>query len=68
VAEDLTIAGYLSKPTTAQALLDGISAISGVRDVLVIDDDRGFVCWWSAFCKPAARVTSYAARRRPAGI
>ncbi len=42
VAEDLGVAGYLSKPITSQALLEELKRIGPVRTVLVIDDDRGF--------------------------
>lgn len=42
VAEDLAVAGYLSKPIAAQTLLDEIKRVGAVQDVLVIDDDRGF--------------------------
>ncbi len=42
VAEDLSVAGYLSKPIAAQTLLDEIKRIGQVQDILVIDDDRGF--------------------------
>jgi len=43
VAEDLAIAGYLTKPLSAQRLLDEIERFGQVQNVLVIDDDRGFV-------------------------
>jgi signal transduction histidine kinase/CheY-like chemotaxis protein len=42
VAEDLAVAGYLTKPVTAQALLEKIRGIKPVQNVLVIDDDRSF--------------------------
>ncbi len=43
VAEDLAIAGYLTKPISAQRLLDEIERSGQVQNILVIDDDRGFV-------------------------
>lgn len=42
VAPDLAIAGYLSKPITAQTLLEKIELTGNIRDVLVVDDNRGF--------------------------
>jgi hypothetical protein len=42
VAEDLGVAGCLTKPITAKALLDEVRRIGGVKNILVVDDDRGF--------------------------
>ncbi len=42
IAENLAIAGYLTKPIAAQTLLEEIKRIGPVQDILVIDDDRGF--------------------------
>lgn len=41
VAEDLGVAGYLTKPVTAEQLLRFVSQTTA-RDILVIDDDQGF--------------------------
>ncbi len=42
LVQDLAIAGYLSKPMTARGLLEKIESIGDVKDVLIVDDDRGF--------------------------
>lgn len=42
LAQDLAVNGYVAKPITAQTLLDKIKPLGDVKDVLVIDDDRGF--------------------------
>lgn len=42
VAQDLAIAGYLTKPIPANVLLDEIARIGNIQRILVIDDDRGF--------------------------
>ena len=42
VAEDLGVAGCLTKPITSKALLDEIKRIDNVQNILVVDDDRGF--------------------------
>jgi len=42
VANDLRVAGCLTKPVTAEMLLHEIERIGGARDVLVVDDDLGF--------------------------
>ncbi|MHB8627940.1 MAG: ATP-binding response regulator [Aggregatilineales bacterium] len=42
IAEELAIAGYLSKPITARTLLEQIERSGNVNDILVVDDDRGF--------------------------
>jgi signal transduction histidine kinase/CheY-like chemotaxis protein len=42
VAEDLAVAGCLTKPVTAQLLLAEVERIGQVHDILVVDDDRGF--------------------------
>lgn len=42
VAEDLGVAGWLTKPITAKALLDEVKRIGEVHNILVVDDDRGF--------------------------
>jgi len=39
----LGVRGCLSKPVTRQQLSECLSGFDGVRDVLVVDDDRGFV-------------------------
>ncbi len=41
VAHDLAVAACLTKPFTAERLLREIQQLDGVRDVLVVDDDRG---------------------------
>ncbi|MEP7289341.1 MAG: ATP-binding protein [Chloroflexota bacterium] len=41
--ESLGVAGYLTKPVWAQELLDQIGRLDNVRDILLVDDDRGFV-------------------------
>lgn len=42
LAAELSVAGSLSKPVTADQLISAIERIGGVTDILVIDDDRGF--------------------------
>ncbi len=42
VAEDLGVAGCLTKPITAKALLDEVKRIGDIYNILVVDDDRGF--------------------------
>jgi CheY-like chemotaxis protein len=42
VADDLAVEACLTKPITAEQLLQMIAHQPDVRDVLVIDDDRGF--------------------------
>ena len=42
VADDLAVTACLTKPVTADQLLQEVDRLEGVRDVLVIDDDRGF--------------------------
>ncbi|NOZ27780.1 MAG: response regulator [Chloroflexi bacterium] len=42
VARDLAVAACLTKPITGQQLLAEIERLGDVREVLVVDDDRGF--------------------------
>ncbi len=42
VAEDLGVAACLAKPIAAQQLLEQIDRLGKVRDIMIIDDDRGF--------------------------
>lgn len=42
-ARELSVAGCLTKPITSQQLLQELSRLHDVRDILIIDDDRGFV-------------------------
>jgi signal transduction histidine kinase/CheY-like chemotaxis protein len=58
---DLGIAGYLTKPLSAQNLLDEIRRIGNVQDVLVIDDDRGFTLLVERFLQTADQA--YLVRR-----
>ncbi|MCO6450980.1 MAG: response regulator [Caldilineales bacterium] len=43
LAEDLHVEGILGKPVSVQEILSVHDQLSGVRRLLVIDDDRGFV-------------------------
>jgi signal transduction histidine kinase/CheY-like chemotaxis protein len=43
LADDLKIVASLTKPISAQQLVSQIERLRDVRDVLVVDDDRGFV-------------------------
>jgi CheY-like chemotaxis protein len=40
--DHLAITGYLNKPITAERLLEEIRRVGPVRDVLIVDDERGF--------------------------
>ena len=42
VADDLAVAACLTKPITAQQLLQEIDRLSNVHNILIIDDERGF--------------------------
>ena len=42
VASDLAVKACLTKPITPQQLIEMIKPLGAVRDVLVVDDDRGF--------------------------
>ena len=42
VAEDLGVVGCLTKPVTAQRILEILQPMGAVHDVLIVDDDRGF--------------------------
>ncbi|MCP4541768.1 MAG: response regulator [Chloroflexi bacterium] len=42
LAQDLAVAACLTKPITPQSLLREINRLGDVRDVLVVDDERGF--------------------------
>lgn len=42
VSKDLAVVACLTKPITAQRLLREIARLDNVRDVLIVDDDRGF--------------------------
>lgn len=42
VANDLAVKACLTKPITSPQLMEAIEPLGEVRDVLVIDDDRGF--------------------------
>jgi signal transduction histidine kinase/CheY-like chemotaxis protein len=42
VADDLAVTACLTKPVTADQLLGAVERVDGVRDVLVVDDERGF--------------------------
>lgn len=42
VARDLAVRACLTKPITSQQLMEALEPLGEVRDVLVIDDDRGF--------------------------
>jgi CheY-like chemotaxis protein len=42
ITEDLAIAGYLPKPISALTLLEKIERSGNVKNILVVDDDRGF--------------------------
>jgi CheY-like chemotaxis protein len=43
LADDLRIVACLTKPISAQQLVSQIERLGDIRDVLVVDDDRGFV-------------------------
>jgi CheY-like chemotaxis protein len=42
MANDLMVAGCLTKPISASQLLEEIERLENVQDILIIDDDRGF--------------------------
>jgi len=42
VANELAVAACLTKPITAQQLLQEINRLGGIHDILIIDDDKGF--------------------------
>jgi CheY-like chemotaxis protein len=42
IADDLAVVTCLTKPVTVQQLLREVERLESVRDVLVVDDDRGF--------------------------
>ncbi|MBW7886103.1 MAG: response regulator [Caldilineaceae bacterium] len=42
VIGELDVQGFLVKPVTTESLLDAISRIGHVEDILILDDDRGF--------------------------
>lgn len=42
VANDLGVASYLAKPLTAERLLHELHRLGVGKDVLIVDDDRGF--------------------------
>lgn len=46
--------GFLTKPITRERLLTSLAAIGNVRDVLVVDDDRGFVQLMTRFLSSAS--------------
>lgn len=43
LARELAVVACLGKPFTAQELLDQIQRLPGAHDLLIVDDDRGFV-------------------------
>ncbi len=61
VAEDLGVAGCLTKPITAKALLDEIKRIGDVHNILVVDDDRGFTLFVERILQASGK--SFAVRR-----
>jgi DNA-binding response OmpR family regulator len=42
VANDLAVAACLTKPIMAQQLLQEVDRLGNIRDILIIDDERGF--------------------------
>jgi signal transduction histidine kinase/CheY-like chemotaxis protein len=42
ITEELAIEAFLTKPITSERLLSEIERIKNVRNILIIDDDRGF--------------------------
>jgi len=43
LAENLDIHAWLAKPVTSERLLKEVNRLNNVQDVLIVDDDRGFV-------------------------
>jgi signal transduction histidine kinase/CheY-like chemotaxis protein len=43
VAENLDIHAWLPKPVTSERLLKEVNRLDNVEDILIVDDDRGFV-------------------------
>jgi CheY-like chemotaxis protein len=43
LTEDSHAIACLTKPVTASQILDMVAQIGGARDVLIVDDDRGFI-------------------------
>jgi CheY-like chemotaxis protein len=42
VANDLAVAACLTKPITAQQLMQEVDRLGNIHDILIIDDERGF--------------------------
>jgi CheY-like chemotaxis protein len=42
LADEQTVAGYLTKPITTDQILGEIERLDGIQNVLIVDDDRGF--------------------------
>jgi signal transduction histidine kinase/CheY-like chemotaxis protein len=42
-ADDLAVKACLTKPIASQQLMRAIGSLGGIRDILIVDDDRGFV-------------------------
>ncbi|HEY66612.1 MAG TPA: response regulator, partial [Caldilineae bacterium] len=53
ISRELAVAACLGKPITSQRLLEEIRRLEQVRDVLIVDDDRGF-------CQLVTRILSTA--------
>ncbi len=53
LAAEAQVRGALSKPVTREQVLYAIQSVEGVRDVLVVDDDRGFVQMIARFLETA---------------
>jgi CheY-like chemotaxis protein len=51
-----SIVGYLTKPIAAQTLLEEIKRVGQVHDILVIDDDRGFVLLVERFLQSSGKL------------
>lgn len=43
LARQAHVSGYLSKPISREELFSAIGALDGVQDILIVDDDQGFV-------------------------
>ena len=56
IVDDLRVAGCLNKPVSGQHLLQRITALGDIDDVLIVDDDR-------SFCQLVERILEASGRR-----
>lgn len=55
ISRELAVTACLTKPVTAQQLIGEIERLNGIKDVLIIDDDRGFGHMVELFLKTPGR-------------